>query len=161
VDEHEPSADIAPLAGFLGTWRGRGRGVYPTIADFDYEEETRFWHVGQPWVQYAERTWIPAAGEHSHSESGFWRAHPGGGVDAMLAHPLGLVEVAEGLLRDGVVELGSTVVSRAPVGAAPVASVTRRYELAGDVLTYELRMATDATPLALHLEGRLERLQTG
>ena len=148
--------DLEPLAWLLGEWVGCGRGVYPTIDDFGYTERTAFLHDGDPTVRYAQRTWL-ASGEPSHAESGFWRPHPGGGVDVTLAHPLGLVEISEGLVRDGLVELESTLVGRTPVGASPVVGVSRRYEAEGDELVYELRMATDATPLALHLTGRLRR----
>jgi hypothetical protein len=148
--------DLEPLAWLLGEWVGGGRGVYPTIDDFDYTERTTFVHDGAPVVRYAQRTWL-TSGRPSHAESGFWRPHAGGGVDVTLAHPLGLVELSEGLVRDGVVELESTLVGRTPVGASPVVSVSRRYAAEGDELAYELRMAMDATPLALHLTGRLRR----
>jgi hypothetical protein len=36
--------DVAGLASLLGTWRGTGRGEYPTITPFDYGEEVRFTH---------------------------------------------------------------------------------------------------------------------
>ena len=148
--------DLEPLGWLVGEWVGGGRGVYPTIDDFDYTEQMRFAHDGEPALRYAQRTWL-LSGRPSHAESGFWRPHPGHGVDVTLAHPLGLVEISEGVVRDGVVELESTLVGRTPVGAAPVVSVSRRYEADGDELVYELRMATDATPLALHLAGRLHR----
>jgi len=37
-------------------------------------------------------------------------------------------------------------------------SITRRYELVGNTLAYELHMETDGTPLALHLRGVVERV---
>lgn len=37
--------DLQPLAFLLGTWRGEGKGEYPTIVPFAYGEEVRFWHV--------------------------------------------------------------------------------------------------------------------
>ncbi|MDQ4125856.1 MAG: heme-binding beta-barrel domain-containing protein [Actinomycetota bacterium] len=39
---------LRPLAFLLGTWRGAGAGKYPGIDDFEYGEETRFWHYGRP-----------------------------------------------------------------------------------------------------------------
>jgi hypothetical protein len=148
--------DLDGLAWLLGDWVGGGRGIYPTISDFDYTEQTSFAHDGEPIMRYAQRTWL-ASGAVSHSETGFWRPHPGGGVDVTLAHPLGLVEVSEGLVRDGAVELESTLVARTPQGASPVVAVARRYEADRDELVYELRMQTEATALALHLSGRLRR----
>jgi hypothetical protein len=150
--------EAEPLAFLLGTWRGRGRGEYPTIETFDFEEETRFWHVGASFLYYHLRTWSPSGGEHLHSELGFWRAHPGGGVDVTLAHPLGLTEVAEGTNRGGQIELSSTSVARTPVGASAVTALERRYRISGDVMDYEVQMATDETPLVLHIVGTLERV---
>ena len=89
-------ADLGSLAGLVGTWRGGGRGEYPTIDTFAYEEETRFWHAGAAFLYYHLRSWSPKSGAHLHSELGFWRAGAGGRVDVTLAHPLGLTEVAEG-----------------------------------------------------------------
>ena len=54
--------DAEPLAFLLGTWRGTGRGEYPTIETFDFEEETRFWHAGASFLYYHLRTWSPSAG---------------------------------------------------------------------------------------------------
>jgi hypothetical protein len=113
-----PHADLGALAELLGTWRGGGRGEYPTIETFDFEEETRFWHAGAGFLYYHLRTWAPESGMHLHSELGFWRAGPGGRVDVTLAHPLGLTEVADGTIRDGVIELASVSVERAPEDAA-------------------------------------------
>jgi hypothetical protein len=158
MTDFEISPELGGLAALIGTWRGGGHGEYPTIADFDYEEETRFWHYGDAYLQYQERTWIAGTGVPSHNEAGFWRAHPGGGVDVTLAHPLGLVEVSEGRIVGAVIDLASTTVARTPVGAMRVRAVNRRYELTGGALAYELSMELDDTPLALHLAGRLERV---
>lgn len=154
---HPLHPDLEPLAWLLGEWEGGGRGEYPTIRAFDYDESTRFDHVGDPYLRYAQETWIRSTGARSHREVGFWRPHAGGGLDVTLAHPLGLVEIAEGLVRAGSAELESVLVGRTPQGASPVMRVTRRYELAGEELAYELCMETDETALALHLAGRLRR----
>jgi len=152
--------DARPLELLLGTWRGRGRGEYPTIEPFDFEEETCFSHTGAAFLSYRLQTWNPESGSHLHSERGFWRAHPGGGVDVTLAHPLGLTEIAEGTLADGRIGLVSTGVQRAPRGASPVTVLERRYQVSGDTMDYEVLMATDTVPLVLHIVGALERVKT-
>ena len=151
-------AGLEALAGLVGTWRGRGQGEYPTIEEFEFEEETRFWHAGAEFLYYHMRSWSPGSGAHLHSELGFWRCGPGGRVDVTLAHPLGLTEVADGTVRGGTIELSSVSVERTPEDAAPVTALERRYSLVGDVLEYEVAMATDDVPVVLHIVGRLERV---
>ena len=47
------------LLPFVGVWRGRGRGGYPTIErDFDYAQEVRFSHDGRPFLAYESRAWL-------------------------------------------------------------------------------------------------------
>jgi len=148
--------DVAPLAGLLGTWRGEGAGEYPTIASFRYGEEVRFWHVGKPFLAYSQRTWSLDDGRPLHGESGFWRAKPGGVVEVVLAHPTGIVEVLEGRMDDGRIELGSTAVARTST-AKEVTALWRRFELDGDTLGYSLAMAAVGQPLQPHLAATLRR----
>jgi len=39
----------------IGTWRGVGKGVYPTIKPFEYKEEISFSpaHVSKPFLVYS------------------------------------------------------------------------------------------------------------
>ncbi|MCC6222199.1 MAG: FABP family protein [Thermoleophilia bacterium] len=148
--------DLAPLAHVSGTWRGGGEGEYPTIEPFAYEEEMRFWHHGTGYLAYAQRAWAPADGRTLHSELGFWRPAGAGRLEVCLAHPLGLTEIALGQLDGPDVRLASVDVPRAP-GGSPVTRLERRYRFEGEALSYELWLATERTPLARHLVGRLER----
>jgi hypothetical protein len=149
--------DVVPLAGLLGTWRGEGVGEYPTIASFRYGEEVRFWHVGKPFLAYTQRTWSLDDDRPLHAESGFWRAKPGGVVEVVLAHPTGIVEVLEGRMDDGRIELGSTAVARTST-AKEVTALRRRFELDGDTLGYSLAMAAVGQALQHHLAATLRRV---
>ncbi|CAN5725658.1 FABP family protein [soil metagenome] len=151
---------IEPLAGLLGTWRGRGRGFYPTVEDFLYDEEATFSHIGKAFLVYGQRTWSAVDGAPLHSETGYWRAVGPGRLEVVLAHPLGIVEVSEGIVGDNRIELGSTSLARSST-AKEVTSLTRVYELDGDRLTYSLGMAAVGRPLGGHLEAVLERVPAG
>jgi THAP4-like, heme-binding beta-barrel domain len=148
--------DLQPLAGLLGTWRGEGAGEYPTISPFRYGEEVRFWHVGKPFLAYAQRTWSLEDGRPLHAETGYWRARPGGAVEVVLAHPTGIVEVQEGRVDGGRIELHSTTMARTAT-AKSVTALARRLELAGDRLRYTLAMAAVGQPLQHHLAAELRR----
>jgi THAP4-like, heme-binding beta-barrel domain len=151
-------ADIASLAFLLGTWRGEGTGGYPTIEPFRYREEIVFEHVGDPFLLYRQESWSPTH-EPVHFERGFLR--PGAtpsSLELVLAHPIGVTEVAHGTLHGTVFELTATAagIARAETGLE-VEGVRRRYRIDGDALTYQLDMATADTPMTLHLEATLRR----
>ena len=74
----------------------------------------------------------------------------------MLAHPLGIVEVAEGSVSANAIEVASTTVATTTTGS-PVTELRRRFEVDGDVLRYELEMAMRDVPLTRHLKGELKR----
>ena len=133
-----------PLAPLLGTWRGTGRGSYPTIDDFDYTEELVFGHVGKPFLSMVQRSRDLMTGEPLHGEAGYLRALPDGVVELTVAQPSGIVEVDVGTATktsDGlVVELESARVGLTP-SAKSVTAVRRRLCLAGATLVSELWMA--------------------
>jgi len=154
--------DIAPLAIFLGTWQGSGRGEYPTIEPFGYLEEVRFAHVGKPFLTYSQRT--RDADDPSvlrHAETGFWRMAQADRVELVLAHPTGVVEVEEGELtigRDGVCVID--LVSAHVVGtssAKEVLTLSRHVAIDGDTLQYQLSMGAVGQPHQHHLEATLHR----
>lgn len=147
-------ADVKPLSWLLGTWRGEGRGSYPTIDDFIYREETSFVCPGKPFVAYSQRTWAPD-GSPLHSETGYLRPR-GEGVEAVVAEPIGCVEVYAGALTNSRLELTSTMVGTTPT-AKSITEVRRTLWLEEDLLHYVVDMAAVEQALQFHLEAVLQR----
>ena len=133
-----------PLAPLLGTWRGTGRGSYPTIDDFAYTEELTFGHVGKPFLSMVQRSRDLSTGEPLHAEAGYIRALGDGAVELTVAQPSGITEVDVGTLTTTagglVVDLESAGVGLTP-SAKSVTAVRRRLSLAGPTLVSELWMA--------------------
>jgi hypothetical protein len=150
-------ADLEPLSFLIGAWRGGGDGEFPTIGAFRYGEEMVFEHVGDPFLLYSQRSWLEADEVPLHFERGFLRPAAPGRVELVLAHPLGLTEVAEGTLEGTVMTTASTAMGRTTTGD-PVIELVRRWRVDGDRLSYELDMATEMTPLVRHLTGELRRV---
>jgi hypothetical protein len=153
---HVVHADLSEVAFLLGTWRGTGEGEWPRGEPFSYAEEMTFEEIGDAFLLYAQRSWTIEDEMPIHLERGFLRPAGHGRVELVLAHPLGVAEVAEGTVRDGVVEVGTTAVALTGT-AAPVTELARRLELHGDELRCELRMAMHDIGLVSHVRSRLTR----
>jgi len=150
--------DLTSLEGLVGTWRGEGRGHYPTISDFTYGEEVIFEVTPKPYLAYRSRTWLLPENTPAHAEVGYWRC-PGGGssVEVVLTHPFGIVEVQEGTFDGSAFALKATSLG-ATTTAKDVTAVERRFMLDGDRLSYDVAMAAVGQPLTAHLTAELRRV---
>jgi nitrobindin-like protein len=147
--------DVESIAFLLGTWKGEGKGEYPTIQPFEYGEEVRFWNVpGKPFLLYTQRTWTLHDDQPRHSEMGYWRPSAGGRLEIVLAHPTGIVEIQEGTVQGERIQVGSTLVGLTST-AKEVTRLERTFELRDGVLAYEVRMAAVGQPLQGHLRAEL------
>lgn len=149
--------ELTELSFLLGTWRGLGEGEWPRGEPFSYGEELTFEHAGESYLLYAQRSWSIDDDTPIHFERGFLRPAGPGRVELVLAHPLGIAEVAEGTVRDGIIEVATTAIARTGTAKA-VTELTRRLETRGDELSYELHMAMRDIALTSHVRSRLTRV---
>lgn len=152
---HEQAARIGFL---LGTWRGSGKGEYPTIDPFAYEEEIRFTHNGKPFLAYAQRTWHPEKKLPMHAETGYFRPLDDGRIEIVVVQPTGIIEIQEGTYDGAHISTSSKLVAKTTT-AKDVTTIERTIEVDGDVMRYEVRMAAVGQPLQHHLEAELRRVQ--
>ena len=159
-DLHPALTVLAPL---LGTWAGAGAGEYPTIPSFSYLEEVTFSHVGKPFLSYGQRTEAADDGRPLHAETGYLRVPAAGRVEMVLAHPTGVTEIQEGTLtvNGDVLQLELTATSIGLTASAKdVSTLSRSFRIAGDELTYTLRLGAVGQPLQHHLAATLRRKTT-
>lgn len=152
--------DLVALAPLLGTWAGRGAGKYPTIESFEYYEEVVFSHVGKPFLAYSQKTKAASDGRPLHAETGYLRVPQPGMAELVLAHPNGITEIDVGgytVTGDLIeIELATTTIGLTPT-AKEVTSLGRSLRVAGDELSYVLRMGAVGQPLQDHLSAVLHR----
>ena len=141
----------------MGTWRGTGTGMYPTIEDFSYVEEASFAHVGKPFVAYLQKTRDADTGLPLHAEAGYLRPQGDGRVELVLVQPSGIVELLEGTVEGCAVQLASTAVL-GTASAKPVTATERRLWLDGEVLRSSVAMAAVGRELQHHVVSEMHRL---
>jgi len=152
------SHPIDRLAFLIGTWRGEGKGQYPTIDPFAYIEEVTFADFPRkPYLMYSQRTWHPEKNVPMHTESGYFRSVEGGVVEIVLALPTGQVEIEEGTVNGTTIDVHSTVVAKT-TSAKDVTALNRHIKVDGDLLRYTVDMAAVGLPLTPHLEATLRRV---
>jgi hypothetical protein len=152
--------ELEPLGFLLGTWVGEGTASFPTMdEDVRYGERVVFEHVGEPFVLYSQDSWVAEDGSPLHFERGALRPGVDGALELVLAHPVqGVTEVAHGRLEGTSLDTSTDTgaLTRTRTGD-PVAAVVRRYRVWGNILSYEVEMATDEVDLTAHLVAELRR----
>ena len=152
--------DLNPLAWLVGTWRGKGRGEYATVAPFEFAHEVVFSHDERPFLNYFSRSWIidengdivrPAA-----SETGFWRVKPNNVLEVLISHNLGITEGWVGRFDGPKIQLEMDRGYSAP-SAKKVDAGSRLYGLVEGELFFAYDMAAEGHPLQAHLWSTLPR----
>jgi len=156
--------DLLGLLPFVGVWRGRGRGGYSTIEDFDYAQEIRISHDGRPFLQYESRAWLldedskpvrPAG-----RETGWWRPAAGGDeVEMLMMTPTGIMELYLGRaeVNPPRIEVSTDAIVRTPT-AKEVRGGVRLFGIVNGELLYAHDMAAVGQPMQSHLSARLVRV---
>jgi hypothetical protein len=162
----DPHPALRQLLPYLGRWRGRGRGGYPTIDDFDYAQELRFSHDGRPFLAYESRAWL--LDEQSRPvrpagrESGWWRpvvagdGRPTGELEVLITTPTGIMELHVGRVDGLQVEFATDAVMRTAT-AKEVTAGRRLYGIVDGALLYAQELAAVGHSLTPHLSARLTR----
>ncbi len=157
---------LGSLLPFVGVWRGRGGGEYPTIDGFGYAQEIRFSHDGRPFLFYESRAWLLADDDTpvrpSQREVGWWRpvladGAATGELEVLLTAPTGVMELYVGRVDGLKVELATDAVIRT-VSAKEVNSGRRLYGIVEGALLYAYEMAAVGQPLTPHLSAKLNRV---
>lgn len=173
TDDLRHGPDLHPallgLLPFVGRWRGRGRGGYPTIDDFDYAQEIRISHDGRPFLSYESRAWIVDAEDRpvrpAGRESGWWRPvmsgdSPTDEVEVLVTTPTGVMELYYGRVAGLQLEIATDAVMRTAT-AKEVSAAHRLYGIVDGALLYAHEMAAVGHGMAPHLSARLTRVPLG
>jgi hypothetical protein len=157
---------LLPLLPYIGQWRGRGRGGYPTIEDFDYAQEITISHDGRPFLKYESRAWLIEDDgtpiRPGGRETGWWRpVSPDGGrteeVEALIVTPTGVMELYLGRVDGTRIEMATDFVATTPT-AKKVSGGHRLFGIVEGALLYAQEMAAVDQPLSPHLSARLLRV---
>lgn len=158
---------LSALLPFIGVWRGRGGGEYPTIEPFEYAQEIRISHDGRPFLSYESKAWLvtpdgepirPAA-----REVGWWRpvldadGKATDEIEALFCTPTGIMELHLGRVTGVRVEMSTDAVLRTAT-AKEVTAGQRLYGIVDRALLYAQDMAAVGQPLTSHLAAKLHRV---
>ena len=146
-----------------GTWKGEGRGYFPTITSFDIRGTLVFTLRDEKTLAYEQRAQKRYDGQtewlESHWESGLIRSFENDELELTSAQ-IGRVEVLIGSIESLDAMFRIHFVSKTISNDPRMISSARTFELEGDTLRYEMEMQTtkvnQSTP---HLKITLQRIK--
>ncbi len=151
---------LVPLAWLIGRWEGAGVVGYPTMDSVNFGQEIEFRHDGRPFLHYRSQAWLlddegnqvrPLA-----SEVGYWRPKEHG-LEVLLTHPTGYVEIYVGQAEGARIELATDVVARTET-AKEYTAAKRMYGLVNGDLMWVMDMAAVGQPMQSHASAQLKRV---
>ena len=158
---------VQRLLPFVGVWRGRGGGEYPTIEPFEFAQEIRISHDGRPFLAYESRAWLVDADggkiRPAGREVGWWRpvtdadGTPTDEIEALYCTPTGIMELHIGRIDGLKLEMSTDAVMRTAT-AKEVTAGQRLYGIVERDLLYAQGMAAVGQPMTNHLAARLVRI---
>lgn len=146
-----------------GIWRGQGHGEFPTIDPFDYRETLIFTRRDGLPLAYDQRTYKRNKGQiefvTSHWENGFIRILENEELELVNAQSGGRAEILIGHIEKLNSVIRMSFVSKALLNDKQVVSTARTFELKGDTLHCEMKMATTKIDrLMQHLTSTLQKV---
>lgn len=150
-----------PLSWLLGQWESiEAKGMYPTVAPFNYTEKLTITHLGQPLLNFSSETCY--AGTPNHIECGFFRMNPGTQrVAYMCAQNIGIVEIEEGELDGKSIEFTNSSLLRMSFEQTGATGLKRTFRLNPDgILEQIVCMSAGKTPMTKHLHIRYKKKET-
>ena len=147
-----------------GTWRGEGRGGYPTVTSFDYRETLVFTRRDEKTLAYEQRAQKRYDGQteylESHWENGFISILENDDLQLVNIQIGGRSEILVGTIESLDAIFRVHFVSKTLSNDPRMVSSARTFELEGDTLRYEMEMQTtkvnQSTP---HLKIALQRIK--
>ena len=144
-----------------GTWKGEGRGQFPTVTSFNHRDTLTFTRRDEKTLAYEQRAQKRYDGStewlESHWESGFIRILEDGELELISAQ-IGRAEVLIGMIEtlDNMIRIH--FVSKSIMNDPRMISSARTFELEDNTLRYQMEMHTtkvdQSTP---HLNITLQR----
>ncbi len=151
---NDPSTTSQVLTLLEGTWRGEGRGEFPTVTSFDYRETLIFTRRNEKILAYEQRTQKRYDGQteyiESHWENGFLRVLENGDLELVNTQSSGRGEALTGQIETFEPLIRIHFVSKAFMNDTRMLSSARTFELQGDSLRYEMEMQTTKVNQSTH-----------
>ena len=153
--------DLMGYAWLLGPWHGNGRGEYPGMDPFTFEQDVVFAHDTRPFLHYFSQSWLTDDdGERTGPgpiETGFIRPGGEGDAEMVLAHPTGYAEIWYGTIEGPRLTMSTDLIART-TSATELTAAQRMYGLVDGDLMYAYDMAYDGNPMQSHTWGQLKRV---
>jgi hypothetical protein len=146
-----------------GTWKGEGRGYFPTVTSFDHRVTLTFTRRDEKTLAYEQRAQKRYDGStewlESHWEGGFIRILENGELE-LTSPQIGRTEVLVGSIESLDDMIRIHFVSKSISNDPRMLSSARTFELEGETLRYEMEMHTTKVDQSTkHLEISLQRMK--